>query len=169
VDRDSFDRLLLDHLAAAQRFAVRLSGDAQSAEDLLHDAIVRAVKNFSSFRGQSKFTTWLFKIIINCFRQRLRRKPMSLMGEGQVDARTMDPTSASDAEELSRIVAQRISSLPPRQREVLVLIVYERMSITETSQVLGIANQTVRTSLSLARKRLKQELAIYLNAGIRGK
>ena len=47
MDRESFDRLLLQHLSAAQRFAIRLTGDAHRSEDLLHDAIVRAVRGSS--------------------------------------------------------------------------------------------------------------------------
>jgi RNA polymerase sigma-70 factor (ECF subfamily) len=71
IDRQTFDRLVLEHLASAQRFAIRLSGDPHDAEDLMQDALLKAHRSWQSFKGQSKFTTWFYAIIINCFRDRL--------------------------------------------------------------------------------------------------
>jgi RNA polymerase sigma-70 factor (ECF subfamily) len=168
VDRESFDRLLIEHLPAAQRFAIRLSGDVHAAEDLLHDAIVRAVNASGSFEGRSKFTTWWFAIIVNCFRDRLRARSANVVDEDVTDVAAVDPFRATDAREVGKLVAQRVSNLPPRQREVLVLVVYEQMPATQVAQVLGISEQSVRTNLSYARERLKQELAPYLNEAMRG-
>src|SRR5262245_18905115 len=67
VDRGSFDRLMLEHLSAAHRLAIRLSGDVDRAEELVQEAMLRASRSWSGFRGQSKFTTWLFAIVINVF------------------------------------------------------------------------------------------------------
>jgi RNA polymerase sigma-70 factor (ECF subfamily) len=162
VQRDSFDRLLIEHLSAAQRFAVRLTGDAHAAEDLLHDAIVRAVKGCETFEGRSSFTTWLFRIIVNCFRDRARSKPMAELEGEFATARCDDASEPALADELGQVVAQRVSSLPPRQREVLVLVIYENFSVFDAAQVLGITETNVRVNLSYARERLKKELAIYL-------
>src|SRR4051812_9131078 len=74
VDRESFERLMTEHLAAAHRLAIRLTGRAESAEDLVQEAMLRASRAWQSFRGQSRFTTWLFQIVINVFRDRLRRR-----------------------------------------------------------------------------------------------
>lgn len=168
MDRESFDRLLLQHLSAAQRFAIRLTGDAHAAEDLLHDAIVRAIRGSDGFRGQARFTTWLFQIIVNCFRDRLRARGMEEMDTEVVDARIPDPASAVDGQELGRLVAQRVSSLPPRQREVMVLVVFENMSVWDAAEVLGISETNVRVNLSYARQRLKHELASFLSEYHRG-
>ena len=133
MQRDSFDRLLLQHLSAAQRFAIRLTGNAHNAEDLLHDAIVRAVKGCERFEGRSSFTTWLFQIIVNCFRDRLRSRSEISNVESEIpDLKSPDVSDPTSEDELSRLVAQRVSSLPPRQREVLVLIAYEKMSVSSS-------------------------------------
>jgi len=171
VQRDSFDRLLLQHLPAAQRFAIRLTGDAPSAEDLLHDAIVRAMKGAERFDGRASFTTWMFQIIVNCFRDRLRARSESEISDLKPeipDFRSPDPADRIGEQELGLLVAKRVSSLPPRQREVLVLIVYENMSVSDAAEVLEISKTNVRANLSYARERLKKELAIYLDERCRG-
>jgi RNA polymerase sigma-70 factor (ECF subfamily) len=168
VDRESFDRLLLQHLSAAQRFAIRLAGDAHAAEDLLHDAIVRAACGCDGFRGHARFTTWLFQIIVNCFRDRTKARGTEEFDGEIADVRSSDPASAIDENELGRLVAQRVSSLPPRQREVMVLVVFENMSVWDAAEVLGISETNVRVNLSYARQRLKQELAGYLSENQRG-
>jgi RNA polymerase sigma-70 factor, ECF subfamily len=162
VERDSFDRLLLENLSAAQRFAIRLTGDPHLAEDVLHDAILRAVRGCDGFASRSKFTTWLFQIIVNCFRDRFKAHATESAPEDICDVRSLDPSTRLSGQELGGLIAHRVSSLPPRQREVLVLIAYENLSVSDTSEVLGISETNVRVNLSYARERLKKELAAYL-------
>jgi RNA polymerase sigma-70 factor (ECF subfamily) len=158
MDRQTFDRLVLDHLVAAQRFAIRLTGDPHAAEDLVQDALLKAHRNWQSFRGESRFTTWLFRIVINCFRDRVAR-PAEPIGDDAPDRPGRDPATEAAAKELGEIVAGEVSRLPPRQREVIVLIVYEQMSIAEAAGVLEISQQNVRTTLHLARQRLRVRLS----------
>src|SRR5262245_11293803 len=71
--RAAFDRLIVDHITAALRFATRLCGDVHEAEDIVQDALLRATRFRDSFRAESKFSTWLFRIVINVFRDRVTR------------------------------------------------------------------------------------------------
>jgi RNA polymerase sigma-70 factor (ECF subfamily) len=165
VDRDTFDRLMLEHLSAALRFAIRLLGDPHEAEDLVQDAILRAARNWQSFRGQAAFRTWLFQIVINAFRDRLRakREPSQAMEDDVVDRRSIDPLMAMQGGELAEIVAKHVSALPPRQREVLVLLTYEQLSVPEAAKLLETSEQNVRTNLHFARERLRKDLSAYLS------
>jgi RNA polymerase sigma-70 factor (ECF subfamily) len=163
VDRDSFDRLMLEHLPAAHRLAIRLCGDLDRAEELVQEAMLRASRSWDGFRGQSRFTTWLFQIVINVFRDQLRRKaPAQSVPEDVHDRRAMHPSELLRGQELAELVAGHVSNLPPRQREVLVLIAYEQMPPAQVAQVLEISDQSVRTNLHLARQTLKKLLAPYL-------
>jgi RNA polymerase sigma-70 factor (ECF subfamily) len=163
VDRDSFDRLMLEHLPAAHRLAIRLCGDLDRAEELVQEAMLRASRSWDGFRGQSRFTTWLFQIVINVFRDRLRRKaPAQSVPQDVHDRRAMHPSELLRGQELAELVAGHVSNLPPRQREVLVLIAYEQMPPAQVAQVLEISDQSVRTNLHLARQTLKKLLAPYL-------
>jgi len=166
VDRDTFDRLMLEHLSAALRFAIRLLGDPHEAEDLVQDAMLRAARNWQSFRGQSAFRTWLFQILINAFRDQLRMKrPTSeaMHDHDVADRRSVHPLTVMQAAELAEIVAKHVSSLPPRQREVLVLLTYEQLSVKEAAKLLATSEQNVRTNLHFARERLKKDLSAYLS------
>jgi len=159
---------VLEHLVAAQRFAVRLTGDAHAAEDLVQDALLRAHRSWQSFRGESRFTTWLYRIVINCFRDRLARAPrVAPLTEADDEPRdpSSDPAHHAQSREFGEIVAAEVSRLPPRQREVLVLSAYEQMSTGEIAAALNITEQNVRTQLHLARGRLRGRLSRHV--GIR--
>lgn len=166
MDRQTFERLMLEHLPAAHRLAIRLSGSPDRAEELVQEAMLRASRGWAQFRGQSRFTTWLFQIVINVFRDQLRRKGV---GEEVADdhdlpdARTVDPHQAASGKELGELIARHVSSLPPRQREVLVLVAFEQMAPSQAAAVLEISEQNARVNLYLARQAMKKLLAIYLN------
>jgi len=165
LDRDTFDRLVLEHLPAAQRFSIRLTGTAAEGEELVQDALLKAHRGWQSFRGQSAFRTWLFQVIVNCFRDRCRDRGdrNETLPESIADARAVDPAAAAQGRELGERVAAEVSRLPPRQREVLVLIAYEQLSAAEVAVLLGLTEQNVRTTLHLARQRLRQRLERYLD------
>ena len=162
LDRPTFDRLVREHMDGALHFAIRLCGDANAAEDLMQDALLRAHRGWQSFRGESKFRTWLFQIIINCFRDRIGRVDRA----GELPDAVRDPASGPLAEaqsrELGEIVAAEVCRLAPRQREVLVLSAYEGMEHREIAAALAMTEQNVRVTLHLARERLKERLRKHM-------
>jgi RNA polymerase sigma-70 factor (ECF subfamily) len=166
VDRQTFDRLVLEHLPAALRLAVRLTGRTDLAEDVVQNALLKASGRWHTFRGESAFRTWLLQIVVHAFRddwdRRSRRKADSLTEE-PMDRRANDPADLAAVSELGPAVAAAVSNLPPRQREVLVLHTYEQLSDGQIAVVLGIAPQNVRTTLHLARQHLREVLRPYLN------
>lgn len=161
-EKAALDRLVDEHVPAALRFALRLTGDLDAAEDLVQDALVRVASHWSGFRGDATFRTWLFQIVVNVFRDRLRRPPMQALIDDVDDPRRPGPPQAALDAELGEIVARKIAELPPRQREVLVLSFYELMSAGEIAAVVGISHDNVYATLHQARARLKKELADYL-------
>jgi len=168
LDRDTFDRLVLEHLPAAQRFSIRLTGTAAEGEELVQDALLKAHRGWQSFRGQSAFRTWLFQVIVNCFRDRCRTRAAGgdePLPAGLSDVRAIDPAAEAQGKELGERVAAEVSRLPPRQREVLVLIAYEQLSAPEVAAMLDLSEQNVRTTLHLARQKLRQRLERYLDPG----
>lgn len=161
-EKAALDRLVVEYLPAALRFAVRLTGDAEEAEDLVQDALVRVARAWSSFRGEAAFRTWLFQIVVNAFRDRLRRPRLETLDEEVTDWRGAGPAEIAQHTELGELVARKVSSLPPRQREVLVLTMYEQLPAREVAAMLGISEANVYSSLHQARARLRKELAEYL-------
>jgi RNA polymerase sigma-70 factor (ECF subfamily) len=166
-DTSNLDRLVLAHLPAALRFATRMTGDPDAAEDLVQQALARVAEHFGTFRGEAEFRTWFFRILINVFRDRLRRRlpaVVSLDDESLdvPDRNAPEPAETVAAAELGQLIAAEVSRLPPRQREVLVLIAFEELSTAQTATLLGITEQNVHSTLSAARARLKERLAPYL-------
>jgi RNA polymerase sigma-70 factor (ECF subfamily) len=157
------DRLVEDHLPGALRFATRLTGNPETAEEIVQESLLRVARSWRTFRNQAQFRTWLFRIVINVFRDRapVRPAPTSLATD-VVDRRAGDPSSRLLYSELSELVAARVSALPPRQREVLVLVTYEGHSPREAAELLGISEASVYSNLSIARQRLREELAPYV-------
>jgi RNA polymerase sigma-70 factor (ECF subfamily) len=163
ADAAAFDRMVVEHLPAALRFATRLTGNPEAAEDVVQDALVKAARGWSEFRGAAGFRTWFWRIVINAFRDRLRRPPPEPLEHEVPDGAAREPLASMLTAELSELIAAHISALPPRQREVLILSVYEQLTPRETAAVLGISEANVHSIMHLARQRLKSQLAAYLS------
>ena len=99
LSRDaSLDQLVLEHLPSALRFATRLTGDPHAAEELVQEALVRVVRRFATFRGEATFRTWLFRIVINVFRDRLAATRSAAVSLHEQPEEPIDKASAGPAE-----------------------------------------------------------------------
>ena len=160
--RAKFERLVKANLDSTTRVAIRLTGSQDLAEELVQETMLRAVRNWESFRHESDFKTWLYRILINVFRDQLRRKPKVAFVEveqNQHQSNEHSAESSAEAQELSEIVAGLIAQLPQRQREVLVLTTYESLTNEQIASTLNINVANVHANLSTARKKLKEWLA----------
>lgn len=164
-NRELLERLVAEDLPKALGFAQRLTGCAETAEEVVQEALFRAARAADSFRGRSHFRTWFYRIVISAFRDQLAaaaRRPAGPLTDEMADPHGQDPSAATMAEELRELVAARIAALPTRQREVLVLITYEQMRPRDVAQVLGMSEPNVHVTLHSARARLREQLAPYL-------
>ncbi len=151
-NRSAFDELVSLHLPVALRFAVRLTGRLDTAEDIVQEAMLSASRSWKTFRGEAQFRTWLLRIVVNTFRNRLARtRPMQTLDDDLIDPSERSPSELASAAELSETVARCIERLPLRQREVILLSTYERLSAVEIAAVLEIGVANVHSTLSLAR------------------
>ncbi len=163
--RTEFEQEIKTHLDSTTRIAVRLTGDHDLAEELVQETMLRAVRNWESFRHQSQFKTWLYRILINAFRDQLRRKPkVNFADIEKQNCQSTESTAEAQAQanELGDLVAGLILQLPQRQREVLVLATYESMSNEQIANTLNTNIPNVHANLCTARKKLKQQLSKYL-------
>jgi RNA polymerase sigma-70 factor (ECF subfamily) len=163
-EAQELDRLVTQNLSAALQFATRLTGSLEPAEDVLQEALLRVAKSWKTFRKEAEFRTWLFRIVINVFRDRLARakpaEPSQL--DDLADHRSRDPANEAQTTELGELIAARVSALPPRQREVMVLTAFEGFSPRQTATLLSITEANVHSTLAVAREKLRKELASYL-------
>ena len=164
ADRAGLDRLVTAHLPEALRLAIRLTGDPEEAEDVVQEALVRVTRSWRSFRGEAQFRTWLYRIVVNAFRDWVAARPATERLDADVpDRRAPDPPTEAAAAELGRLITARVSALPPRQREVVVLTCYEGLSPRQAADVLKTSQANVHATLHVARQRLRRELARHLS------
>jgi len=161
VDRNAIDRLVVEHLPAALRMALRLSGDSHAAEDLVQETLLRVLRQWKSYRGEASFRTWLLQILINVDRDRRRRvRVHEPLEANEPLGKTDQPADLAAAAELNEVVRAAVEALPERQREVALLVWGEGLAAGEAAGVLEITDANVYSCLHLARKRVAQAIGV---------
>jgi len=160
-DVRAFRRLVERHGDRAYGLAFRMLGSAQEAEEVAQDAFVRAWRALPAFRGESTFTTWLYRIVVRRALDRSatlksrRARETSLEEVKGHDWEALQPEPAGSAE-LSRRLERLLETLSDVQRAVVILYYYEDRSVDEVAGALGIPEGTVKTHLHRARALLRE-------------
>jgi len=170
----SFEEMLLPHLDAAFNYARWLTKNDADAEDVVQDAYVRALRFFSSLRGENA-RAWLLTIVRNTWYGRFPR-PAGNVGMTIAEADTadrpdpsLDPEAQMIQQQTVEQVRHALETLPTDFREVLVLRELEGLSYKEIAALVGIPLGTVMSRLARARERLAGVLATSeLSGGDRG-
>ena len=172
-DTTAFEPLVERYRQRVWRLAYQILRDREDAWDCAQEAFVRAFHSLPSFRGQSAFYTWLFRITVNVAtdRQRARGAQARAFGAERVPEEewgrtTPDPGAGPDkaavqAEQRARI-RQALDALPPKARAIIMLSDVEGLSYREIAEVLRCPIGTVMSRLHNARKRLKAALGSML-------
>lgn len=135
--------------------AYRMLGTTSDAMDVAQESFSLLFRKLSSFRFDSKFSTWLFRLVVNCcvdHRRREASRPASSLSENSVDTETEsgDPVAAAESSELEDHVQESLQRLSPKLRAVLILRYIEGQSYDELSQSLEISLGTVKSRLARA-------------------
>ena len=154
-DRSAFGALYDRHGAYLYRLALRLTaGDEPAAEDVAHDAWVRAFTRLGDFEWRAQLRTWLASFVVNAYRERARRE----WSHGELDADVAiedEPLRGTyDRVDLQRALA----GLSPGYREVLILHDAEGYTHADIAQLLGIDAGTSKSQLSRARAAMRKQL-----------
>jgi RNA polymerase sigma-70 factor (ECF subfamily) len=159
VTQPAFDNIE-QHLGTVYRYALRLTGRPDMAEDLTQETMLRGWRNRRKLRDPRVGRVWLLRIATNVWTDHLRRakfRPRTLDSEPPCSRRT--PAMLSDQRESVRMALAAMDELPPRQRQVLYLVTCEQMSNSEVAAVLDISESTVKANLSLARQEMRRRLS----------
>jgi RNA polymerase sigma-70 factor (ECF subfamily) len=165
-DTRAFELLFRKHQSYAFNVAYGLVGNSEDAADITQEAFLRVHRNMERFRGDSTFTTWLYRVVVNLAITELRRRTRSrtLLMEDLAPAESWrSEEEADDAPALhleideERETVQRVlKHLPPDYRAVLVLRHFQQLAYEEMCQVLGLTMSQVKTRLHRARKMFKE-------------
>jgi RNA polymerase sigma factor (sigma-70 family) len=159
-DQHAFSELVRRNQSAVRGLLRQLTRtDMALADDLAQETFVRAYKNIRSFRGEARFSTWLYRIAYNVFREDARkRKELVGIDEGQLEAEA-DPQPTNLP--LQHDLAHALASLPLHERTAIVLCCQNGLSHDEASRVLEIPLGTVKTNVLRGREKLKRLLAAW--------
>ncbi|MBN1440956.1 MAG: sigma-70 family RNA polymerase sigma factor [Anaerolineales bacterium] len=166
-DAGAFELLVVEHQSYVFNLAFRVLGNEQEAEDTAQEAFVRAWQALPRFRGQSKFGTWLYRIVTNlCYNRlpRLRRE-FAAIGEEEIvdhpDPRTGDPDQGLENSERRAWLHRQIEALPETYR-LLVTLRYQRdLPYEEIASITSLPMGTVKTGLFRAKEKLRSALETY--------
>lgn len=166
-DPAAFIKLYERHRAAIFRFAYRLSGSVEAAEDITHDCFLGLIKKPKNFvPGRASLSTYLFSAARNLWLKQLRNSGRELALDEWPEEQFVDggkePLGRLLDEELSMKVQEAVVSLPPLQREALVLFEYEGLALNEIASMVGTDVGAVKSRLHRARQRLRNALGPYL-------
>lgn len=155
-DRQSLRRLLERHHATAFRFSYRLLGSRADAEDVTQEVLIRLVERIASFRGDSRFSTWLYQLVLNACRDHMRRQGRVRELQQGFAAFHADATADwADSEDRVRWLYLALDRLKPDLKETALLILAEEVTQDDAATILGISAGTVAWRMSEVKKRLK--------------
>jgi len=157
-DQHAFGELVRRHQSPVRGLLRQLTRtDIALADDLAQQTFLRAYKNIRSFRGEARFSTWLYRIAYNCFREDARRRK-ELVGIDEEQLQTQqDPQVANPA--LRHDLMRALSLLPLNERSAVLLCCQNGLSHDEAARVLEIPLGTVKTNVLRGREKLKRMLA----------
>ncbi len=165
-DVNAFEKLVTEYEKAVYAIALRMTGNAEDAADMTQETFIKAYNSLQSFRGDSKFSVWLYRIASNVcldfLRSRSRKPTVSLSVEDDEGEETeLDIADESQSPEqllergLTRDAVRRgLEALPPDYRQILLLREIQGLSYEEIADTLSIEVGTVKSRIFRARKRL---------------
>ena len=165
-DVNAFERLVTEYEKAVYAIAQRMTGNAEDAADMTQETFIKAYNSLQSFRGDSKFSVWLYRIASNVcldfLRSRSRKPTVSLSveddegEEGQLDIadESQSPELLMERGLTRDAVRRGLDTLPPDYRQILLLREIQGLSYDEIAAVLEIEVGTVKSRIFRARKRL---------------
>lgn len=166
-DSAAFEQLVVSAQNEVYALALRMLKHEQDALDVSQDAFLKAYLNLNTFRGDSKFSVWMYRITYNLCLDRMRRKKRR--GELQLESpveemeiQIADPAPTPEERIMSReakeAVQRGLDALPPKQRAVLIMREVTGMSYAEIAKAAGLREGTVKSRINRARATLAEFL-----------
>jgi len=177
-NRDAFDLLVEKYYKRIYNLAYRFVGDSEEASDLAQEIFAAAYQNLKKFRGDAKFSTWLFQIATNRGKNRFKylKRRGYFASRGQPDRdddrndvqRTIpdhstNPETLLASKQMQKIVQDAINELDPDHKEIVILRDIEGFSYDEIARILGLPEGTTKSRLHRARMVVKEKLKKVLS------
>jgi len=176
-DEAALEALLVQYQARVFGLALRLTGNRQDAEEVLQDVFLAVFQKIDSFRGDSKLSSWIYRIATNAALMKLRKRPKvqqipleeelgpGMTEDGMIAEPVVDwsrlPNDELDRKELGQRIEQAMNLLPADYRSVVVLRDVEGLSAQEACDILSLSEAALKSRLHRGRLFLRKQLADY--------
>ncbi|MBA2682045.1 MAG: sigma-70 family RNA polymerase sigma factor [Ktedonobacteraceae bacterium] len=161
-DQDAFAVLVQRHQRRVFNLVFRLLQNYEEANEVTQDAFFSAWQGLPSFRGDARFSTWLYRIAYNCALKQLEQRKRDNALQAAIQAEPLDNDDQIDAQldahDRQAIVREHLLTLPTKYRAVLILRHLQEMTYEEMAEILTMPIGTIKTHLFRARNLLKQRL-----------
>jgi RNA polymerase sigma-70 factor, ECF subfamily len=159
-DRHAFGELVRRHQSAVRAHLRKLTyGNGALADDLSQETFIQAYRNLKSFRGEAKFSTWLYRIAYNIFISDARRiRELALTEE---HAAADEPAEARDQPDLRMDLERAMRCLTEAERAAIVQCYHNDLTHEEAAYVLGIPLGTVKTNILKAKEKMRSQLSAW--------
>ena len=160
-DTSQYNELVLRHKDYAYSLALKIVHNPMDAEEIAHDAFIKAYKSLTNFNQNAKFSTWLYRIVFNTAVSHTRKN--SLVVEDIDEVRTQPVSSSSSSqglysEERRKYIDEAMQKLLPLDATLITLFYMKQLNLEEIGQVVGLKAAAIKVKLFRARKRLGREL-----------
>lgn len=169
-DERAFGQLVSRYESKVYSLALKMLRNPEDAEDVLQDTFLRAYRGIKSFKGNSTFSTWVYRITANSALMRLRKRQLPTVSIDDADEREAPINIADWApgpveqmlnQETQAAMTEAIEALPPEFRQVFVLRDIEELSNAEVAEILDLSVAAVKSRLHRARLKVRNRLATY--------
>jgi len=161
--RERFWELLKPQFAPTQAFCRKLTGDRDFGDDLFHDALIRALRKFSTLRDEESFRPWLYRIIVRTFVSTVRgpwwKRRVRLTDELPLSSLRFDPADQYTAR---RWLERAYGALSPDDRALITLFELEEWTLAELSEMYGKSEGALKVRLFRARHKMKKVLLAHM-------
>lgn len=151
-DREAFDALIDKYYDLMYYLAFKWCGNREDAEDIAHNAFLKVADNLHRFKNDSSFKTWLYRIVINTANDWHRKKKVRRHVSDNLESLEA-PLRADQNLQALEIIAM-VNTLPPGEREAVMLVSGQGLSHAEAAEILGCKESTVSWRIHEARKKL---------------
>jgi RNA polymerase sigma-70 factor (ECF subfamily) len=168
-DTESFNQLIMRWERPIYALAYRTIGREEDARDVCQETFLRAFRALPGFRGQAKFSSWLYRIALNLCRDWMRRERRAPIAQGPDNVDLMELAAATEpSESIEELVARRdlvravelvMATLPEEQRTAIILKEYHGLTFQEIADLVGCPLSTVKTRLYQGLSVVRREMA----------
>ncbi|MFA8433017.1 MAG: RNA polymerase sigma factor [Marinifilaceae bacterium] len=171
-DPSAYAYLVDKHKTMAFNVALQLMGNREDAEEVAQDAFLKAYQNLNSFKGEAKFSTWIYRIIYNSAISRLRKKKIPVSSIDEEGGRVVNIKDTKlelqelKQEEQKQFLQQALENMEREDKLLLTLFYLDENSVDEVAKIMGLTPSNVKVKLYRARKKLYQKLRNLLQGEI---